>query len=596
MPLLLSPAGSPAALKSAINAGADEVYLGGSDFNARMNASNFDRDALIKAGKLCRASNVGLHITLNTLIYDREFAAVLDYVDFLANSVQPDALIVQDLGLACAIRERFPELPLHASTQMRIHSYLDAEFLKSLGFTRAVLARELPREDIAKFVKTGLETEIFAHGAICVSESGGCLMSSVIGGRSGNRGECAQPCRLPYKCQNRFPLSTKDMCLAPHIKEISDMGVTSIKLEGRMKSPEYVGIVTSVYRRLIDQNRNATDKEIKLLSDVFSRSGFTDGYFVSKINRDMFGVRREEDKKISQAVNYRVESAGRRVPREKTAADTTFILPERDESKTFPPSKQKGLVLRFEGKLPSRAFLEKHFDSVARIDVPLFACGDERLKGLYEKISVVLPRSIFVNEVEKVEKQLKTAYELGIRHATISSLNQIKICEGFYLHGDYCFNVVNRETVAFLEKHSFSSLMLSPETEGAFVRQSRCALEYIGYGRTPLMYTRTCIIGNIKGCPYAENNICKAPDNKKNCFAELTDRTGARFPIIGGVNHTNTIYNSQIGYRLDRRSKLKKSGVGLMTLMFTIETEGEMEYVLSIAQSGEKPNFDFTRR
>lgn len=596
MPLLLSPAGSPAALKTAINAGADEIYLGGSDFNARMNASNFDRAALVKAGKLCRLANVGLHITLNTLIYDREFASVLEYVDFLANDVAPDALIIQDLGLACAIRERFPSLALHASTQMRIHSYLDAEFLKSMGFTRAVLARELPKEDIKRFVETGLETEIFAHGAICVSESGGCLMSSVIGGRSGNRGECAQPCRLPYKCQNRFPLSTKDMCLANHIKDIADIGVTSIKLEGRMKSPEYVGIVTSIYRRLIDENRNADAKEIKLLSDAFSRSGFTDGYFTSRINRDMFGIRRDEDKKSSQNLSYRPALAEKRPKREAIKEDLPFILPERDENKTFPPSKQKGFVLRFEGKLPSKRFFDKYSDIVSRIDVPLARCGDDCLKGLYEKISVVMPRSIFSNEIERVKAKLEKAYDLGIRHATISSLNQIKLCEGFYIHGDYSFNVVNRETLSFLEKHSFSSVMLSPETDGSFVRQSRCALEYIGYGRTPLMYTRTCIIANVKGCPLAENNICKAPENKRVCFAELTDRTGAKFPILGNYNHTNTIYNSLVGYRLDRKAKLKKSGVGLITIMFVSETEVEMEKVLSLAQTNGKPDFEFTRR
>lgn len=596
MPLLLSPAGSPAALKSAINAGADEVYLGGSDFNARINASNFDRNALVKAGKLCRSSNVGLHITLNTLIYDREFASVLEYVDFLANDVRPDALIIQDLGLVCAIREKFPQLALHASTQMRIHSYLDAEFLKSMGFTRAVLARELPKEDIKRFVETGMETEIFAHGAICVSESGGCLMSSVIGGRSGNRGECAQPCRLPYKCQNRFPLSVKDMCLANHIKEISEMGVTSIKLEGRMKSPEYVGIVTSVYRRLIDENRNADSNEMKLLSDAFSRSGFTDGYFVSKINRDMFGIRREADKKTSQTLSFRPMIAEKRPEREKAVPSSSFILPERDETKTYNPSKQKGFVLRFEGKLPSKRFFEKHGEAASRIDVPLALCEDDRLSGFYEKVSVVLPRSIFVSEMEKVRLRLEKAFSLGIRHATVSSLNQIELCEGFYLHGDYSFNVVNRETLAFLEKHSFSSVMLSPETDGSFVRQSRCALEYIGYGRTPLMYTRTCIIGNIKGCPFAENNICKAPENKKTCVAELTDRTGARFPIIGNNNHTNTIYNSLVGYRLDRKTKLKKSGVGLLTVMFTVESEAEMDNVMRLAQSNGTPDFEFTRK
>ncbi len=582
--LLLSPAGSMQALKTAINAGADEVYLGGSDFNARMNASNFDRDALVKAGKLCRNANVGMHITLNTLIYDREFKSVLEYVDFLANDVRPDALIVQDLGLACRIRSEFPNLALHASTQMRIHSYLDAEYLKGLGFTRAVLARELPREDIAEFAKTGLETEIFVHGAICVSESGGCLMSSVIGNRSGNRGECAQPCRLPYKSGNKYPLSLKDMCLASHIKEIERAGVTALKIEGRMKSPDYVGTVTSVYRRLIDESRNARGDEIKLLNDVFSRSGFTDGYFTSRINRDMFGIRREEDKKAAEKIEYKQKNAEKR-PERQYPSPEGFVLPERDESKTLHPAKQKGIVLRFEGKKPSEALLAKHMPNAARLDIPLADIYDKRYAPYAEKISVVVPRSVFLKEIETVKKQLADALSLGIRQATVSSFNHITLCEGFYLHGDYAFNVVNRETLAMLEKYSFSSLMLSPETDGKFARGSRCALEYIGYGRTPLMYTRTCIIANLGAC-----------QKKEKCFSVLTDRTGASFPIISGHSHTNFIYNSLPAYRLDKKAELKKCGVGLITLMFTDESEARMEEIIKLCDGKTKPAFQYTRR
>jgi len=584
-PLLLSPAGSMNALKSAINAGADEVYLGGADFNARINATNFDRNALIKAGEMCRNANVSLNITLNTLIYDKEFKSVLEYVSFLADKVMPDSLIVQDLGLAVTLRHEFPHLALHASTQMRIHSYLDAEYLKSLGFTRAVLARELPKEDIASFAKTGLETEIFVHGAICVSESGGCLMSSVIGNRSGNRGECAQPCRLPYKCENKYPLSLKDMCLASHIKEISNIGVTALKIEGRMKSPEYVGAVTSVYRRLIDENRNATGEEIKYLANIFSRSGFTDGYFVSKIDKNMFGIRREDDKKTTDKTVYRPTVAKKREGKEVVTVPAECIVPEQNEEKTLHPSKQKGFVLRFQGKLPSKQFFDKYAPIAARIDVPLCVCADKRLMDFTDKLSVIIPRTIFVNELETVKKQLSVAQNIGIKNATVSSFNHLTLCDGMYLHGDYAFNVVNRETVNFLENYSFSSVMLSPETDGKFVRFSKCALEYIGYGRTPLMYTRTCIIQNIGSCK-----------NYDKCYSTLIDRTGAKFPVISEHNHTNVIYNSLPAYRLDRKSELKKCGVGLITLLFTDESEKQMEEVINFALSGEKPKFEYTRR
>jgi len=584
MPLLLAPAGSPQALKSAIDAGADEVYLGGSAFNARINANNFDNPALIKAGKLCKSANVGLHITLNTLIYDKEFKAVLEYVDFLANQVCPDALIVQDLGLAKAIRTQFPSLCLHASTQMRIHSPEDAKYLKELGFTRAVLARELPKEDIKAFAETGLETEIFVHGAICISESGGCLMSSVIGNRSGNRGECAQPCRLPYKAKNKYPLSVKDMCLANRMTDIFETGVTSLKIEGRMKSPDYVGAVTSIYRRLIDQQRNATEKEMDILSGIFSRSGFTDGYFTSKISPAMFGIRSEKDKKNSTVINFKPIPAPKRPEKEKVLPDP-IKLPVRDESKTIHPREQLGFVFRFEGRMPTDELLSRYAEKAARLDIPLAVCTEARFAPYKEKISAVLPRSIFLKEVSEIQKQIQKAKEAGIKQATISSLNQIDLCQGMFLHGDYAFNAVNKETVSMLEGYSLSSVMLSPETDGKFAKGSRCALEYIGYGRTPLMYTRTCVICNISQCK-----------NRKKCYDTLIDRTGAAFPVISAPNHTNFIYNSLPSYRLDKRSELKKSGVGLITLFFTDETEKQMETVIRLAQSNEKPKFDYTRR
>jgi len=587
MPKLLSPAGSMQALKAAINAGADEVYLGGSSFNARINAANFDKDALIKASRLCRNANVGMHITLNTLIFDKEFNSALEYVDFLATRVCPSALIIQDLGLVKAIRENFKDFPiaLHASTQMRIHSYLDAEYLKDLGFTRAVIARELPKEDIKAFAQTGLETEIFVHGAICVSESGGCLMSSVIGNRSGNRGECAQPCRLPYKCKEKYPLSLKDMCLAEHIKELSECGVTSLKIEGRMKSPEYVGAVTAIYRRLLDENRNADERDINALSSIFSRSGFTDSYFTGKISKAMFGVRTEADKKKTENAKFTYPIAEKR----KNAPDATLphsiIMPQRDEEKTLHPAKQKGFVLRFEGRLPSDKFLAKYASSAARIDIPLSACADKRFAKYAEKISVILPRSIFLQELDEVKAQIKAAKEMGINQATISAIYQKDLCEGMYIHGDYGFNAVNRKSLEMLENYSFSSVMLSPETDGKFPKGSKCALEYIGYGRTPLMFTRTCIIQNVTGC-----------QNKKHCHAILTDRTGAEFPIFSGNSHTNIIYNSLPAYRLDRKAELKKCGVGLLTLLFTTETEAQAEEIISLYQSKEKPKFPYTRK
>lgn len=583
MPFLLSPAGSMPALRAAVDAGADEVYLGGPVFNARMNAGNFDRETLVSAASLCRRNGVRLHITLNTLIRDREFASAMEYVGFLAREVRPDAIIIQDLGLAAQIRREYPSLALHASTQLRIHSYLDAEFLKDFGFTRAVLARELPEEDIKAFAAAVPETEIFVHGALCVSESGGCLMSSVIGGRSGNRGECAQPCRLP--CGNGYALSLKDLCLADRMDSVLESGVTSLKIEGRMKSPDYVYAVTSVYRRLIDEHRNATEKELRFLADVFSRGGFTSGYYDGRIDDSMFGFRSERDKKRTAAVT--VTRAPAYPPRALPPCPLPggFNLPERDSGSCFPAKLQQGIVARFEYGLPSSALLRDIADKCVRIDVPLYAAAAAAGAGCAERISAVLPRSIFVHELPEVKRQLAAALSAGVRHATVSGLYQAKLCAGFFLHGDYSLNVYNRKTLETLDNYSFSSLMLSPETEGTFARSSRCALEYIVYGRTPLMYTRVCILRSQGRC-----------GGEPPCRGALSDRSGARFPVIGAPNHTNTIYNSLPGYRADRASELKKHGVGLLTLLFTNETERDIKHILSLASAGKKADFEYTRR
>lgn len=224
---------------------------------------------------------------------DRELPEALSLVDSLCALGGPDALIVQDLGLADALHERYPSLPLHASTQMSFHSTLAVPFLRRRGFTRVVLAREMRLQDIEAVAAAGLETELFVHGALCVCQSGGCLMSALIGGRSGNRGACAQPCRLPCRAANAYPLSLKDLCLASHIPALLQSGVTSLKIEGRMKSPEYVYAVTKIYRRLLDERRAALPDELNELSAVFSRSGFTDGYFTGRVGKSMFGVRTE---------------------------------------------------------------------------------------------------------------------------------------------------------------------------------------------------------------------------------------------------------------------------------------------------------------
>ncbi len=299
-PELLLPAGSRAALEAAIEGGADAVYFGGLGFNARRNAKNFGEEEMTEAIKLAHTYGVKVYITQNTLVYDRELEDYLSAAAF-ALRAGADALIVADMGGAEAIRRRFPNAELHASTQMSGHSAESAKRLASMGFSRMVCARELSLDDLKALVKESpIETEMFIHGALCVCHSGQCLFSSVVGGRSGNRGECAQPCRLPY--DGKYPLSLKDLCLAQHITELLDLGVSSLKIEGRMKSPEYVRDVARIYRRLLDERRNATASEMEELAEIFSRGGFTDGYFTKNIGKKMLGVRSSTDKESSRSL------------------------------------------------------------------------------------------------------------------------------------------------------------------------------------------------------------------------------------------------------------------------------------------------------
>lgn len=308
LPELLAPAGSYEAMLAAVEGGADAVYLGGKAFGARAFADNFDLAALSETVRYCHLYGVRVYVTVNTLLYDRELSAALDFCRDLSD-IGADAVISADLGLISLIRRFLPQLPVHASTQMSVHSLSGAQTAADLGAERVVLARELSLADISYITeRCRAEVEIFLHGALCVCYSGQCLFSSMVGGRSGNRGACAQPCRLPYNGQNNYPLSLRDLSLARYIPELIRSGVSSLKIEGRMKSPSYVYGVTSVYRRLLDEERAATDAEEKYLSDLFSRGGFTDGYFVGHPERPMTGVRSAADKERTKQTEERTFS------------------------------------------------------------------------------------------------------------------------------------------------------------------------------------------------------------------------------------------------------------------------------------------------
>ena len=289
---LLAPAGSMEALRAAVCNGADAVYLGADTFNARMNARNFSAADLQEAVVYCHVRGVKVHLTLNTLVLDREMPRAAELIR-MAASCGVDAFIVQDLGMVSLCRQLAPDVPIHASTQMSIHSLEGVLEAAALGCSRVVLARELPAEEIAHICKKSpVEIEVFVHGALCMCYSGQCYLSSVIGRRSGNRGQCAQPCRLNFRENGReYALSLKDLSNLRHLRALTEAGVDSFKIEGRMRRAEYVASAVDACRKAL--RGEPYDEEA--LERMFSRAGFTDGYLTGKRTLAMFGHRREED-------------------------------------------------------------------------------------------------------------------------------------------------------------------------------------------------------------------------------------------------------------------------------------------------------------
>ena len=301
---ILSPAGSYESLKAAIAAGADAVYIGGTRFGARAYANNLTEEELLEAIDYVHLHGRKIYLTINTLLKEHElYNELYDYLlPYYKQGI--DAVIVQDIGVLTYIKEQFPDLPIHASTQMTITNVLGAQFLKSLGAERIVTAREMQLSEIEEIAKnTDVEIESFVHGALCYCYSGQCLYSSLIGGRSGNRGQCAQPCRLPYRTDNQkdtqYVLSLKDICTLEYIPELVEAGIDSFKIEGRMKKPEYVALVTAMYRKYVDlylkcgkKAFRVEEKDREMLMDLYNRGGSHGGYYYTKNGRDMLSLER----------------------------------------------------------------------------------------------------------------------------------------------------------------------------------------------------------------------------------------------------------------------------------------------------------------
>ncbi len=350
---LLAPAGSMESLRAAVQNGADAVYLGVGEFNARQSAKNFTLETLNEALKYCHIRGVQVHLTLNTLVTDREMQQVRNLIRAAAQA-GVDAFIVQDWGVVQLCRQIAPHVPIHGSTQMTVHSLAGVQMCAAMGMQRVVLSRELNRNEIQYICAASpIEIEIFGHGALCMCYSGQCYLSAMIGSRSGNRGRCAQPCRQSYgysRWENKYPLSLKDNCLVHYVGAIEEMGVTSLKLEGRMKRPEYVAAVTRVYRQAID-GAPVTPEMMQTLSDAFNRQGFTNGYYLGKVTPRMFGIREDvpENQEFLQAARQSYESG------EAPLVDLKFRAVVTVDGSSLTASDPDGRMCMAQGPIPERA-------------------------------------------------------------------------------------------------------------------------------------------------------------------------------------------------------------------------------------------------
>lgn len=582
IPELLSPAGSPEALKAALDGGADAVYLGGTMLNARMNAANFDDGAMVDAISLAHGRGVKIYVTLNTAVYDRELEEVVRYAKFLYD-IGVDALIVADIGLARLLHKYMPAFELHASTQAGGHNTDAARILAEAGFSRMVCARELQMADMRSLcADSPIEIEAFVHGAHCVSHSGQCLFSSMVGGRSGNRGECAQPCRMKYQVlednsgkagQNgaEYPLSLRDMCLAAHITELCDMGVRSLKIEGRMKSPDYVYAVTSTYRRLLDEGRNATAEELGEMARVFSRGGFTDGYFMADTS-DMLGVRGEGDKDATR--RFRQD----RSPCARSLAPIIISRP--------PASLPERISCRSGADTKHRAFRRMTAQFMSASQIPRDSMFDNIYLPLeaYDEAAaklcggVMLPAVITDGERGEVKDSVIRAISYGAREIMAQNIGQIPLCRELkkeYPALSFCasmrFNITNSQSRAAEIYSVFRDMTASPELSVPQLRDMCGIFRTVVYGRLPLMLL------------------------ERPCGARLLrDRTGAEFPVLHAGGR-DIVVNSVPTYMADRADELRRADIAAWHFIFTTETRDEVRRCEAAYKAGYAPKFPVRR-
>ena len=627
LPELLVPCGSEEIMHVAVQSGADAVYLGGRMHNARMNAHNFDDEAMRRTVEYCHERGVRVYVTLNTLLYDRELEETARYAAFL-QECGVDALIVADPGLCRLLHEALPDMELHASTQLAVHETGAARLLGEFGFSRVVPARELSLGDIRTMCeRSGVEIEVFVHGALCVCRSGQCLFSSLVGGRSGNRGECAQPCRLPYN--GGYPLSLRDLCLGGHMTELIRAGIASLKIEGRMKSPTYIRTVTSIYRRLLDERRNATE-------DARLRGGIG-GKNAGSVGDDKHGGAAVTDgagiaRSIIIPAERRILSLHDILARQmREAAERTADIGANAEHTRDGAAADIRRTARFSSPEQITERARRYFDGIALpLDIYLSADEAER-RGV---TSVILPAAVHDSERDAVRAALSRARDLGCTECFVQGIGQLPLVSGigFRLVGDFRFGVTNSLTPLFISdisalaergapadgyiengdtahtertaarnvgdgtaeerEHtesyadgasavrllSLDEILLSPELTLPRIRDIRAPHAVIVYGRVPLMLLE-----------------------HRTGVRSLTDRRGVSFPVrpeqrLDGCRERELIYNSVPVYMADRAQQLVRADIVSQHYIFSVESAREVDAVIAAYEDGLPPRSDAVRR
>ena len=657
LPELLAPAGSFDALVAAVEGGADAVYVGGKRFGARAFAKNFDNEELARAVSYCHLHSVKLYVTVNTLVLDLEMKEVVEYAAFLWK-IGVDALIIADLGAIREIRRHVPGLPLHASTQMSVHNSLGADQAFALGCERVVLARECSLADITEITeKSKPEIEVFLHGALCVCHSGQCLFSSMVGGRSGNRGECAQPCRLPF-AGGKYPLSLKDWSYAAHIPAIIESGVASLKIEGRMKSPTYVYTVTSIFRRLLDEGRAATAEEWETLKRAFSRGGFTDGYLKGKPQSVALGIRSEENKAESR------ESEKEFAPKRKKVFSTVKILRNTPAEMTL--SDGEGREVKVFGQAPAQA--ENSPLTESGVKERLSKMGNTFLSLAPEDISLTLDEGInlppsALNALRRAAaeafedssrdevsldytlpkfslsgRKMKTATCLGYSPdlpkdnggfdtVFVSLFAENKTgASGVYLPPVVmeselsavreALSALDREKIKYLLVENLGQIALAKEFSFDFVCDFRFNVtNRLAYKTLSEMGASHIILSPEITLPQARDigggvivygriplmitERCFMKDNggcSRCSNLSLEDRMGEKFPMIREFNHRSLILNSKITYMGDKRQLLDKNRIASYHFIFSTEKEDKIKTALLSFEHGKPLSSSDVRR